>query len=180
VGRQGSLQATTSPADTSPTAVVESYPGAWLMWLVPTSDRAQHSSDVGGAGHRSPGWPGPPEEDTRTRGVLVARPRPGAKQRATLRRSSLSMTAMGGEDDAVDSSAWLAPSVPCSAFRLEALLEQPSTSAGGFPLGPLAGAARSSLPAVYTRSGRRVAAPQALQQQLEQSPDGGESPRFQV
>lgn len=87
------------------------------------------------------------------------------KQRETLTHPSPSMTAMGGEDDAVDSSAWLAPSVPCSAFRPETLLEQPSTRAGGFPLGPLAGAARSSLPASHTRSGRGVAGPQALQQQ---------------
>ena len=51
-------------------------------------------------------WPGPPEEDTGTRGVLVVRPvqvADGAEERELLRPSP-SMTAIGDRDDAIGRS----------------------------------------------------------------------------
>ena len=52
----------------------------------------------------SPRWPGPPEEDTWTRGVLVVRPvQAGDRSEGapSVMRPSPSMTAMGSEDNAV-------------------------------------------------------------------------------
>jgi hypothetical protein len=101
--------------------------------------RFQMRALVPGSG-ACPGWPGPPEEDAETRGVLVVgrcRPLTGAEEREASMHPSPSMTAMGGQDDAVTRFGRLVSSARCSGSAPRtALSSNRSTRAGSFPLDP--------------------------------------------
>jgi hypothetical protein len=82
-------------------------------------------------------------------GVLVVgrcRPLTGAKEREASMHPSPSMTATGGQDDAVTPSARVVPSARCNGSPPNRSVEQPAHEWGRFPLDPSARAAHLSLP----------------------------------
>jgi hypothetical protein len=83
-----------------------------------------------------------------TRGVLVVgrwRPLTGAKEHEASMHPSPSITATGGQDDAVTPSARV-PSARCNGSPPNRSVEQPAHEWGRFPLDPSARAAHLSLP----------------------------------
>jgi hypothetical protein len=103
---------------------------------------------VPGAG-RYPRWPGPPEEDAGTRGVLVVRPVQAADRSGGARASmhpSPSMTAMGDQDDAVAPSGRLVPSARCNGSPSRTALSSNRSTSAGSSLGRLGESRPPQLP----------------------------------
>jgi hypothetical protein len=122
-----------------------------------------------------PRWPGPPEEDAGTRGVLVVQPVQADDRSGGARASmhpSPSMTAMGGPDDAAAPSARVVPSARCNGSAREPLCRATVHECGQLPLGPprrKPPTSPSRWPASQPgRGGNQIAV-------LAQSPNGGQA-----
>ena len=99
------------------------------------------------------------------------RPLTGAEERGPLCTPSPSMTAMGGQDDAVVCSARLVPSARCNGSAPEPLCRATGHECAQFPLDPSARAAHLSFQTAASQTGRR-GSPTAV---LAQSPNSGQA-----